>query len=554
MLLVGSHAGAVSDSVIPGDDAGRRFKLSLRWGFLAFVLLLEVLGLSVRFDSGSLANRSVWWARWLSETPSYAAFVVTSLLASLLFCFRRISLIRDQLLIQGERHRSWWVYFVAQLLAFAALVYCTHILFEAPQGIVHWAWPIAWIVVAGLSLVLWLGAVAPLDEWLKLIRQEWRALASGAAVGGTAILIGQSTQMLWSSLSGLTFNAVEMLLVSIYPDLATDPLEKIIGTRTFKVRVHETCSGYEGIGLIWVFLAAFLWLFRQQLRFPQAWLLFPIGTLTIWAANVVRIAGLIVIGTSFSPAVAAGGFHSQAGWLAFNLVVFALLAMAFRSPYFSRIERVECDRPMSPSAAYVMPLMVLVLTMMITGAFAEDVDWLYPVRVLTAMATLWYFRSELGRLTWSSHWLAVLIGGLVFVLWLALEPPGTTGPSPLGRGLREMPGTTALAWIAARVIGSVLIVPLVEELALRGYLMRRIDRPDFENLDYRQVSWRGIAVTSLAFGLMHERWLAGTIAGVFYAYAVCRSGRLSDAVVAHATTNALIAVWVLSTGQWHLWL
>ena len=53
------------------------------------------------------------------------------------------------------------------------------------------------------------------------------------------------------------------------------------------------CSGYEGIGLIWAFLTAYLVLFRRRLRFPRALLLFPIGTLVMWLANGVRIAALV---------------------------------------------------------------------------------------------------------------------------------------------------------------------------------------------------------------------------------------------------------------------
>jgi hypothetical protein len=40
---------------------------------------------------------------------------------------------------------------------------------------------------------------------------------------------------------------------------------------------------------------------------------------------------------------------------------------------------------------------------------------------------------------------------------------------------------------------------------------------------------------------------------MLYALALSRRGRLSDAVLAHATTNALLAAYVLTTGAWSLW-
>jgi membrane protease YdiL (CAAX protease family) len=53
--------------------------------------------------------------------------------------------------------------------------------------------------------------------------------------------------------------------------------------------------------------------------------------------------------------------------------------------------------------------------------------------------------------------------------------------------------------------------------------------------------------------LLHGRWLAGTVAGLLFAAALYRRGRLMDAVVAHATANALITAYVLTTGQWSIW-
>ena len=60
-------------------------------------------------------------------------------------------------------------------------------------------------------------------------------------------------------------------------------------------------------------------------------------------------------------------------------------------------------------------------------------------------------------------------------------------------------------------------------------------------------------MSSLAFGLLHDRWIVGTLAGMAYAFAFYRRGRLGDAIAAHMTTNALIAIFVLVFGYWWLW-
>jgi CAAX prenyl protease-like protein len=109
-------------------------------------------------------------------------------------------------------------------------------------------------------------------------------------------------------------------------------------------------------------------------------------------------------------------------------------------------------------------------------------------------------------------------------------------------------------WLVFRVIGSVIAVPFAEELAFRGYLMRRLISADWNDIPTTRFTWISLLVSSALFGALHPgRWLAGTLAGVLFAIALYRRGNVLDAVVAHAMANALIAAYVLSTGSWGLW-
>jgi CAAX prenyl protease-like protein len=110
-----------------------------------------------------------------------------------------------------------------------------------------------------------------------------------------------------------------------------------------------------------------------------------------------------------------------------------------------------------------------------------------------------------------------------------------------------------VVWLTFRVLGSVIVVPLAEELAFRGYLLRKLIARDFENVPLDQFTWVSFIGSSVLFGLLHGRWVAGTLAGMAYAWAVYRRGQLGDAVLAHMTTNALIAACVLLQGRWALW-
>jgi CAAX prenyl protease-like protein len=204
---------------------------------------------------------------------------------------------------------------------------------------------------------------------------------------------------------------------------------------------------------------------------------------------------------------------------------------------------------------------VLVASVMLTTALSPGAgfDALYPVRVVAVAATLWALRGAYGPWRWpwrgAWSWPAVAIGVVVFAVWLALEPShaAPAASADVAAGLARLPRGLAAGWLLLRVVGSVVTAPVAEELAFRGYLPRRLIAADFTTVAPGRFTWVSFLVSSAAFGVLHGRFLAGTIAGLFYALALYRRGRLGDAVLAHAVTNALIASAVLATGAWSLW-
>jgi len=149
----------------------------------------------------------------------------------------------------------------------------------------------------------------------------------------------------------------------------------------------------------------------------------------------------------------------------------------------------------------------------------------------------------------------VTAGVAVFGIWLGLDMmTGTHAQNAIAAGLASLSPPSRIAWLVFRTVAAVVTVPIAEELAFRGFLIRRLSSADFESLSPRHYTYIALLVSSVAFGLLHgERWLAGTIAGLIYAAAFLRRGRIGDAVVAHATTNALLAAFVLIGGKWDLW-
>ncbi len=109
------------------------------------------------------------------------------------------------------------------------------------------------------------------------------------------------------------------------------------------------------------------------------------------------------------------------------------------------------------------------------------------------------------------------------------------------------------AWIAIRAAGSCLVIPLVEELAFRGFLLPWLVSPEFDGVPPSVWTWPALILSSLAFGAIHRQWLVATLAGLAFAAARLHRGRLGAAVLAHALCNAGVAAAVLLGGRWDLW-
>jgi exosortase E/protease (VPEID-CTERM system) len=270
---------------------------------------------------------------------------------------------------------------------------------------------------------------------------------------------------------------------------------------------------------------------------------------------VMRIASLILIGTWGSSAVALGGFHSQAGWLAFNAIALGLVAVAGRWQFFNAAAIPKANNLWNPSMPYLAPFLAGIAVAMVTGAFLSGFDWLYPVRVLAVFSALWCFRSVYASFSWTWSWHAVGLGLLVSIVWIMLAPtPSETGGGLTPSGMAGVPMLVAAVWWFFRVAGYVIVVPLAEELAFRGYLTRRLISAEFQDVPPGRFTWFSFAVSSALFGAFHGQfWLAGCIAGMLFAVALYHRGRMSDAVLTHATANGLLAIYAVTTGNWHLW-
>lgn len=191
------------------------------------------------------------------------------------------------------------------------------------------------------------------------------------------------------------------------------------------------------------------------------------------------------------------------------------------------------------------------------GWSAQQLRYLYVLKIGAVLIALLACRAHYTelrplRLSWRQAGLALLAGLLVFVLWISLTAPwmviGTSaGYDPRVDGVIDWP----LALV--RAAGAALVVPVMEELFWRSFLLRWLQRQDFLKVDPAHVKITAFIVVVILFGIEHQLWLAGMIAGAVYGVLYMVSKNLWSPILAHAVTNGALATWVLLTGQWTFW-
>jgi CAAX prenyl protease-like protein len=185
---------------------------------------------------------------------------------------------------------------------------------------------------------------------------------------------------------------------------------------------------------------------------------------------------------------------------------------------------------------------------------------LYFLKALVVTVALLAFRRPLRDVRFDSRVIlpAVMVGLLVFLEWVVIDPLtphfGFLGKRSATNPFSAIPDPALRAlFLAVRFYGLVLMVPLMEEIFWRGFLLRWITKPEFEELPVGAFNTTAFAVVALLFGLAHQEWLAAILCACAYALLLRRTRSLFACVVAHGVTNLALGLFILVTGQWHYW-
>lgn len=150
--------------------------------------------------------------------------------------------------------------------------------------------------------------------------------------------------------------------------------------------------------------------------------------------------------------------------------------------------------------------------------------------------------------------LSILTGFLVFVFWINLDSSFLVFGKLHGFNPTVYENyTEQLVMAIAKLTTSVMVVPVMEELFWRSFLIRYIIRSDFMKVSVGSFTWPSFFIVSVLFGLEHNLYFAGIIAGITYNLLLYRTKSIMQCIMSHALTNLLLGIYVINTSQWHYW-
>ena len=218
-----------------------------------------------------------------------------------------------------------------------------------------------------------------------------------------------------------------------------------------------------------------------------------------------------------------------------------------------------------PALPYVLPFVLYVGLMALDRVASLPMIWAYPIRCAAALAALLAVSARAVSFRISAPWTSVALGVAVFLVWIGPDALFGSGyrhhwlfENPLtGKAASSTPDGLrhSAAFIALRVIGCAAIVPPLEELFWRGWLMRWLAGHDFVKVPLGTYVPYAFWMVAILFAAEHgPYWEVGLATGILYNWWMLRTKSLGDVTLAHAVTNALLSGYVLMTGQWQYWM
>ncbi len=218
----------------------------------------------------------------------------------------------------------------------------------------------------------------------------------------------------------------------------------------------------------------------------------------------------------------------------------------------------------NPSWPYVAPFVLYLILLGLGTHLPGGTAFHYPLRVLLVTASLlvWSRRQVSLR---APHWAgSLLVGVAVFVLWVA---PDVVWPGYrshwlfqnvlTGKAVSSIPPSdrVGVVFLSIRLAGSVILVPVVEELFWRAWLLRYLVSRQFQTVPLGSTTWGAFWISAILFASEHgPYWDVGLATGAVLNLWMMKTRNVADCIVAHMAANGCLAAYVMAAGQWQYWL
>jgi CAAX prenyl protease-like protein len=226
----------------------------------------------------------------------------------------------------------------------------------------------------------------------------------------------------------------------------------------------------------------------------------------------------------------------------------------------------SADQPSRPrfrdDVAYVLPFAGFMACLWVGSTWKPLFPASYVAREIVTVTLLILCWPQYTKIRWNHWWLGVIVGVIGIFQWVGMQlwlqnhfDLFKPAPDPFNPFAHFHSAAAAWSFISVRIIGAVLVVPVMEELFWRDFLWREIIAPnDFKLAEVGEFEWPAVLVVTAAFASVHGNWwLSAVVWGVMIAGLLVYTKSLGACIVAHAVTNLLLALYVLKTRDWSFW-